>query len=92
MRGTLINYHVIHISYRITPACAGNTYGDLANALGIRDHPRIRGEHVMKISNLIGILGSPPHTRGTLEVMDEIYETFGITPAYAGNTTFLSSH
>ena len=32
--------------------------------------------------------GSPPPTRGTHQFLRSAYNYFGITPAYAGNTSF----
>ena len=36
----------------ITPACAGNTTMEATLQLGIRDHPRLRGEYTKKIPYL----------------------------------------
>ena len=57
-----------------------------SNILSNRDHPRIRGEHWETFLNNSYIEGSPPHTRGTLSIQEEVAQTIGITPAYAGNT------
>ena len=32
-------------SSRITPACAGNTLGEILSEMGGEDHPRLRGEY-----------------------------------------------
>ena len=76
---------------RITPAYAGNTFYLQPPATPFRDHPRIRGEHceLVRFNNLVG--GSPPHTRGTPWEARTAHDLSGITPAYAGNTTFKRS-
>ena len=45
MRGTLGYFHPGFIADGIIPAYAGNTIVDAAIAPGVRDHPRICGEH-----------------------------------------------
>ena len=51
---------------RITPAYTGNTSLYVVLIGRKRDHPRIHGEHLNERLSLKAILGSPPHTRGTL--------------------------
>ena len=72
----------------ITPAYAGNTILFLLCSSFARDHPRLRGEHYTRESNLSHVTGSPPPTRGTL--FNTIIGNTGcrITPAYTGNTLF----
>ncbi|EFU77573.1 hypothetical protein HMPREF0381_0529 [Lachnoanaerobaculum saburreum DSM 3986] len=70
----------------ITPAYAGNTYPQFQIPSVSGDHPRIRGEHYQPFLNNTYILGSPPHTRGTLGLAEGMEMARGITPAYAGNT------
>ena len=75
----------------ITPAYAGNTrYTSVVVKRGW-DHPRIRGEHFDRIYNGVDWGGSPPHTRGTQTVSHDVLQSPGITPAYAGNTRFLTA-
>ena len=71
---------------RITPAYAGNTNKRLTPSAKHRDHPRIRGEHVYSLIIQSSLLGSPPHTRGTLRRHNHWRSPERITPAYAGNT------
>ena len=71
---------------RITPAYAGNTCISFSSADTKEDHPRLRGEHVSKISTNAKTRGSPPLTRGTHPVSHTPAPWYGITPAYAGNT------
>ena len=73
----------------ITPAYAGNTYHYPLCMDIMRDHPRLRGEHIKSCSPNVIILGSPPPTRGTLPITVKCYIHNRITPAYAGNTTFI---
>ena len=50
----------------ITPACAGNTTMEATLQLGIRDHPRLRGEYIVVTNKRNIFLGSPPLARGIL--------------------------
>ena len=52
-----------------------------------RDHPRIRGEHVMNDSGPDSEAGSSPHTRGALHPHEARPVGVGIIPAYAGSTS-----
>ena len=56
-----------------------------------RDHPRIRGEHKPVAFFFATKLGSPPHTRGTRLLIQNLRVHCRITPAYAGNTPELKS-
>ena len=70
----------------IIPAYAGSTQDEIANMSGIRDHPRIRGEHKVFSSHLSWIQGSSPHTRGARPDGQHVPRHAGIIPAYAGST------
>ena len=48
----------------ITPACAGNTTMEATLQLGIRDHPRLRGEYQLERAFKSEAEGSPPLARG----------------------------
>ena len=70
----------------IIPAYAGSTGDPHQKGRGYRDHPRIRGEHIIgSIGMLIG-WGSSPHTRGAHWKKARIVTGIGIIPAYAGST------
>ncbi len=86
-RGTLYAVGLIPRFCGITPAYAGNTlYYSFTNSI-FWDHPRIRGEHRLASLILKMMRGSPPHTRGTPNVLANVSFTVRITPAYAGNTS-----
>ena len=70
----------------ITPACAGNTIRKATYALGIWDHPRMRGEYFNIFEAMTVVGGSPPHARGIQNWKPLEVWTLGITPACAGNT------
>ena len=73
------------------PAYAGNTYLIFEPVAEAKDHPRIRGKHSSGLSQRCDYRGSPPHTRET-RVQDRIKsDASGITPAYAGNTSLITS-
>ena len=65
-RGTLFHLFLFHSFLGITPAYAGNTPLSSPLSFRIRDHPRLRGEHVEGLESAKVTEGSPPLTRGTL--------------------------
>ena len=80
------------LDYRIIPAYAGSTALAAGGDDGFRDHPRIRGEHVLVVAGFDAYEGSSPHTRGALAGELVGRGAAGIIPAYAGSTcTGLSS-
>ena len=85
-RGTLLDKVNEQRQLRITPAYAGNTIVGNYTSPFERDHPRLRGEHLLRFPFQPGEHGSPPPTRGTLRKAYKGAFCYGITPAYAGNT------
>ena len=77
---------------RITPAYAGSTRTESRQSRARRDHPRLRGEHSRVGSNVLCSRGSPPPTRGALEQGPRVVDDLGITPAYAGSTSWPRMH
>ena len=71
---------------RIIPAYAGSTLLRASRTSGMKDHPRIRGEHGIDILGRRVAKGSSPHTRGAREKRHIFYRHDGIIPAYAGST------
>ena len=71
---------------RITPAYAGTTKMETAMIDGIKDHPRLRGDHDIESPSSKVVMGSPPLTRGPLRSKHRPSGLFRITPAYAGTT------
>ena len=70
--------------YRITPAYAGKSSGEICGYNGYKDHPRLCGEKVHSIHQLPQSVGSPPPMRGKEIRKMEVSTLRGITPAYAG--------
>ena len=85
-RGTRDSTIFIPIAFRIIPAYAGNTLSSPPLYFRFGDHPRIRGEHQSNLCDHSPNLGSSPHTRGTRDRGTFLSLSFGIIPAYAGNT------
>ena len=54
---------------------------------GMKDHPRIRGEHKWDEFLLMSRLGSSPHTRGAPPTGSSPGRSWRIIPAYAGSTS-----
>ena len=70
----------------IIPAYAGSTTRVRRIWTRLRDHPRIRGEHLMaRVWKIFG-MGSSPHTRGARIHPADFQQRQGIIPAYAGST------
>ena len=75
---------------RITPACAGKTWGMLEKGEVDGDHPRMRGEDLVRVPKLARKLGSPPHARGRPAGQPPPLKHQRITPACAGKTGILT--
>ena len=71
---------------RIIPAYAGSTVRVRRGDPRARDHPRIRGEHHLRVVLVGPVAGSSPHTRGALVVGRVVARDPRIIPAYAGST------
>ena len=91
-RGALL-YMLASTSERgIIPAYAGSTCRRSAGPERRWDHPRIRGEHPVKMPPKLRTSGSSPHTRGALLGTTQIHALPRIIPAYAGSTGVRRSH
>ena len=73
--------------YRITPACAGKSYGFIAGRERNEDHPRVCGEKLYQSLQRGKTQGSPPRVRGKVDYRLQNLFVFGITPACAGKRT-----
>ena len=71
---------------RIIPAYAGSTPTRQRPSGSPRDHPRIRGEHLLTVSCRSPREGSSPHTRGARGRARVYPISSRIIPAYAGST------
>ena len=74
-------------SPRIIPAYAGSTRCAASSIGEVRDHPRIRGEHIQDTPLTNVTPGSSPHTRGARPAARPSGGLHGIIPAYAGSTS-----
>ena len=73
-------------AWRIIPASAGNTQGELLEVGELADHPRERGEHDISGNAVRAFRGSSPRARGTPVQIAVIGNQIRIIPASAGNT------
>ena len=71
----------------IIPACAGSTMAETWRLRCRRDHPRMRGEHMLEQSRDSRCPGSSPHARGARRRRDSVRDDRGIIPACAGSTS-----
>ena len=74
---------------RITPAYAGTTRPRYSMRWMPWDHPRLRGDHLVRFIWLTISGGSPPLTRGPPSMPATACRATRITPAYAGTTQSL---
>ena len=86
MRGKVQLSLPAHALVGITPAYAGKSNPCRGMRLVGWDHPRIRGEKILRRSAPVKNKGSPPHTRGKDGPFQQISRLGGITPAYAGKS------
>ena len=70
----------------IIPACAGSTQRCHGARQDVRDHPRMRGEHILPDTSHALSGGSSPHARGALDADQRRRVHAGIIPACAGST------
>ena len=71
----------------IIPACAGSTWCYQCDCAKSGDHPRMRGEHVGRMNDLMQTQGSSPHARGAPRRCRGRPRRAGIIPACAGSTS-----
>ena len=71
---------------RITPAYAGKSLKRHIRQKANWDHPRLCGEKLDSGGVKYTILGSPPPMRGKAAFRKTVYQSFWITPAYAGKS------
>ena len=89
MRGTELALAGAVVAIGITPACAGNSFSPDDTQVGIEDHPRVCGEQFAATLPIRRCIGSPPRVRGTAFPTSHGSPLMGITPACAGNSTFI---
>ena len=71
---------------RIIPALAGNTCPSLTQQQAGADHPRSRGEYLIRVVNVNVVVGSSPLSRGIPCRRNDAERRGRIIPALAGNT------
>ena len=85
-RGTPVFEQRLDSLDRIIPACAGNTRRRHGPRTPQTDHPRVRGEHSLKLCHVCPSGGSSPRARGTPCGGADQGRRDRIIPACAGNT------
>ena len=72
----------------ITPACAGKRLYYSCALATLEDHPRTCGEKLYTPCMIAPKVGSPPHMRGKVLILDDVPGVVGITPACAGKRAY----
>ena len=75
-----------YAGHGITPACAGKTAKVCPSGVKRRDHPRLRGKDINKLTESDDTKGSPPLARERRWKDCACLYSLGITPACAGKT------
>ena len=88
MRGKGSKWCVGRNQQRITPAYAGKSFATISSDAPFRDHPRLCGEKGYQINTGNYDTGSPPPMRGKEPFSSSTSVISGITPAYAGKSSF----
>ena len=91
MRGKVCPVLVWLLVVRITPAYAGKSNTSTMMWCSHWDHPRVCGEKFEAIFRNETLVGSPPRMRGKVQELPVVAAGAGITPAYAGKSSFLVS-
>ncbi len=71
---------------RFIPACAGNTTGASEKSTELGVHPRVCGEHLLRVTLFLVRRGSSPRVRGTPQRVAALSQEGRFIPACAGNT------
>ena len=87
VRGTGKYMNIQGLTFRITPACAGNRARKRSYKSIIGDHPRVCGEQKQLVPEWVQEKGSPPRVRGTGRGYLREPGRGRITPACAGNSS-----
>ena len=85
-RGALVLRSLRGVTLGIIPACAGSTRACCSTGRTSGDHPRMRGEHGLRVTGSPSREGSSPHARGALPQAAAHAQVEGIIPACAGST------
>ena len=91
-RGILAQDALLGVKIGIIPALAGNTFSCCQTFQLVRDHPRSRGEYLVRCLHTGSDNGSSPLSRGILSLRRETCQRIRIIPALAGNTEVLQAH
>ena len=88
MRGKVRHQRRVVRAKRITPAYAGKSSTSCRWKSGRKDHPRVCGEKTGSCRSRRYRRGSPPRMRGKVDCAAASGTGTGITPAYAGKSSW----
>ena len=87
MRGKAALQDTADFTHGITPAYAGKSELSLQWLQNNQDHPRLCGEKLKVIQQVVIHEGSPPPMRGKEDLLNSTDDRIRITPAYAGKSS-----
>ena len=85
-RGPRNHLHQIDFCIGNIPACAGTTPSGCRLRSSSREHPRMRGDHILPSSVPRSHVGTSPHARGPQGNTIIATDSYGNIPACAGTT------
>src|SRR5690606_29070732 len=90
-RGARLRLHDPALDLGTIPACAGSTTGGCRPGCARRDHPRVRGEHLLTSAVRVLSFGPSPRARGAPLGVLGVDSVIGTIPACAGSTPYTPS-
>ena len=91
VRGTPEAGRLVSALQRFIPACAGNAISRRSRTTRIAVHPRVCGERLPRVGDLLFGNGSSPRVRGTLRLPLRQRPLPRFIPACAGNATWAAA-
>ena len=90
VRGTALSRLSQRQRRRFSPACAGNGVRGRLEYFRRAVQPRVCGERDIGVTAAMGMNGSAPRVRGTVDLRERVHELHRFSPACAGNGGVLS--
>ena len=85
IRGTFQLFSFLNAIFRFIPVYTGNILGANLIHLFVSVHPRIYGEHLLRLRQPLKWRGSSPYIRGTFYFVQKSIAYTRFIPVYTGN-------